>query len=536
MDFLDYRNNLRNLSIFRINLLKNTYKKDSRLREKMYELIKESINSDESALELAKAEKDVGSVVDAISELSLEETMKLGTRFKKFPIGCDLTEVVVGTCASDLEKMELFGNCMLANMIGAPIHICAYAFSDIAEKYGQRGVEIMEEVYNITDVPLDLDHFGKYGAMRLPKHITGCGGDCYNKGPSFTECPRGRIHERLIDKEKAEEMDKEKWVQLSSSVAINLSSEQSHEGHAAPLEEAEDLANLAKKYGKGLEAIMFVGDGYDELITGFSKAIEMGVDVFVIEGGPFNRCENTNESFAKAIAMSRILCPGKVVATNGAYESECRAGLRSGLNVIITGFPKNHHGYMCGFEPGTARRGKFGLPRVIEIMNEEIKAGPTRVPVQREELLALTHAVKLAGPENIYPKTIGSFTVGDAHWATIQNSKMYKEMHLPKTLDEIANSVNGSTVSLHGGRFVSWLVAKELDKKGVEEIIITDSNPWIEKVTVDNLQEELNATVIKGHADDESAGTIAKESIVTTTIPQIHNAIRSKIPHAVNII
>ena len=103
MDFLDYRNNLRNLSIFRINLLKNTYKKDSRLREKMYELIKESINSDESALELAKAEKDVGSVVDAISELSLEETMKLGTRFKKFPIGCDLTEVVVGTCASDLE-------------------------------------------------------------------------------------------------------------------------------------------------------------------------------------------------------------------------------------------------------------------------------------------------------------------------------------------------------------------------------------------------------------------------------------------------
>ena len=502
----------------------------------MYELIKESINSDESALELAKSKKDVVSVVDAISELSLEETMKLGNRFKKFPIGCDLTEVVVGTCASDLEKMELFGNCMLANMIGAPIHICAYAFSDIGEKYGQRGVEIMEEVYNITDVPLDLDHFGKYGAMRFPKHIVGCGGDCYNRGPSFTECPRGRIHERLIDKEKAEEMDKETWVQLSSSVAINLSSEQCNDGHAAPLEEAEDLANLAKKYGKGLEAIMFVGDGYEELIVGFEKAIEMGVDVFVIEGGPFNRCEDTNESFAKAIAMSRILCPGKVVATNGAYESECRAGLRSGLNVIITGFPKNHHGYMCGFEPGTARRGKFGLPRVIKIMNEEIKAGPTRVPVQRDELLALTHAVKLAGPENIYPKTIGSFAIGDAHWATIQNSKMYKEMYLPKTLEEIADSINGNSVSLHGGRFVSWLVAKELDKKGVEEIIITDSNPWVEKVSVENLQEELNATIIQGHADDKNAGHIAKESIVTTTIPQIHNAIKSKIPHAINII
>ena len=48
----------------------------------MYELIKESINSDESALELAKAEKDVVAVVDAISDLSFEDTMKLG-RFGK---------------------------------------------------------------------------------------------------------------------------------------------------------------------------------------------------------------------------------------------------------------------------------------------------------------------------------------------------------------------------------------------------------------------------------------------------------------------
>ena len=60
--------------------------------------------------------------------------------------------------------------------------------------------------------------------------------------------------------------------------------------------------------------------------------------------------------------MARILVPGKVVATNGAYEDECRAGLRAGLNAIITGFPNNHHGYMCGYSPGTARRGIFGLP------------------------------------------------------------------------------------------------------------------------------------------------------------------------------
>ena len=218
----------------------------------MYELIKESINSDESALELAKSKKDVEAVVDAISDLSFEDTMKLGMRFKKFPIGCDLTEIVVGTCASDLSKKDLLGNCLLANMIGAPIHICAYAFSDIAEKYSKRGIEVMEEVYNATDVPLDLDHFGKYGAMRFPKQIVGCGGDCYNQGPSFTECPRGRIHERLTDKEKQEEADKEKWVKLSSSVAINLTSEQCGEAHAAPLDEAMDLAHLAKKYNKGL--------------------------------------------------------------------------------------------------------------------------------------------------------------------------------------------------------------------------------------------------------------------------------------------
>ena len=82
-----------------------------------------------------------------------------------------------------------------------------------------------------------------------------------------------------------------------------------------------------------------------------------------------------------------------------------------------------------------------------------------------------------------------------------------------------------------GKSSVARRVAKELDKKGIDEIIITDSNPWVEQVSVDNLQEDLNATIIRGHADDKGAGKIAKESIVTTTIPQIHNAIKSKIPY-----
>jgi 5,10-methenyltetrahydromethanopterin hydrogenase cofactor biosynthesis protein HmdC len=501
----------------------------------MYDLIRESVNNMDSALELARSKKNVIEIVDAINDLSLSDVIKLGTNFKQFPLGCDLTEVVVGTCASDLEKIDLLGNCILANMIGAPIHICAYAFSDIANKYGMRGVEIMEEVYNLTDVPLDLDHFGKHGAMKFPKEIVKCWGECYNKGPSFTECPRGRIHKRLIDKEVQEEEDKENWIKLSSSVAVNLTSEQGGEGHSAPFEEAEDIAKIAKKYGKGLEAIMFVGDGYDDLITGFKEAINIEADVFVIEGGPFNSSKSPTESFAKAIAMSRILCPGKVVATNGAYENECRIGLRAGLNIIITGFPNNHHGYMCGYSPGSARRGKFGLPRVIKIMNEEIKDSITPIPIQREELLALSKAVKIAGSDNIYPNKIGSFTVGDAHWATLVNSKMYKNMPIEKSLKDILSAVNGKSVALLGGRFLSWVIAKELDKS-VDEIIISDINPWVEKVTIENLQEELTTTIIPGNSNDIDSSSKSDSVIITSTIKGIVDNISKKVPNTLNFL
>ena len=498
----------------------------------MYDLIKEAVHDDAAAIEISKMKKDVGSVVDAISELSLEETMKLGMSFKRFPLGCDLTEVVVGTCASDLELVDLLGNCRLSDMIGAPIHICAYAFSDIGEKFGMTGLEVMKKVHEIVDVPLDLDHFGENGAMRLPRNISGCGGDCYNDGRAFTECPRGRIHERLIDKELEQKDDKEEWVKLSSSVAVNVSSEQTGEAHAAPLREARDVADLAKKYGKGLESIMFVGDGYDEVITGFEKSIELGADVIVVEGGPFNRCENTTESFAKTIAAARILSPGKVVATNGAYEHEVRAGLRSGLNMVITGFPKNHHGYMCGYEPGTARRGKFGLPRVIQIINEEF---PNRgLPAQKHDLLAIATAVKLAGPEYIYPNKIGSYYVGDAHWATLVNSRMYQNIQLKHTLNDIVNLTEGNTVSLHGGRFISWVLAKELDKQ-VDEIIISDVDKWVLDNTINNLQDELNATII-AESDDKVAASQSDFSIASTTMIPIKDNILKKVPNALTIV
>lgn len=498
----------------------------------MYDLIKKAVHDDEAAITISKMDKDVNEVVDAISELTLEETMKLGMQFKRFPLGCDLTEVVTGTCASDLELIDLLGNCRLSDMIGSPIHICAYAFSDIGEKFNMTGFEVMKKVHEIVDVPLDLDHFGENGAMRLPKNISGCGGECYNKGPAFTECPRGRIHERLIDKELEQKDDKEEWIKLSSSVAVNVTSEQTGDGHAAPLKEAEDIAQLAKKYGRGLESIMFVGDGYDEVIVGFEKSIEIGADVMVIEGGPFNRCENTTESFAKTIAAARILAPGKVVATNGAYEHEVRAGLRSGLNMVITGFPKNHHGYMCGYEPGTARRGKFGLPRIIQIINEEF---PNRgLPVQKQDLLAIATAVKLAGPDNIYPNKIGNYHIGDAHWATLVNSRMYQNIQLKHNLNEIVALADGNTISLHGARFISWVIAKELDKY-VDEIIISDIDNWVLRNTVDNLQEALNATII-AEKDDKIASKNADCSIVSSTMISVRNNVLRKIPNALTIV
>ncbi len=489
----------------------------------------------DSALELSKSEKNVNDVVDAVSELSTAEATQLGMNFKKFPLGCDLTEIVVGTCASDLGRDELMGNCMLSNMLGASIHVCAYAFADIAEANNMRGIDILREVRKATDVPLDLDHFGRYGAMRFPREIVKCPGQCYNQGPPFQECPRDRIHARLMDKEEAAQDEREEWIKCSSSVAINVTSAQGGEGHAAPLEEAEEIASLAQEYGKGVEAIMFIGDGYDDLITGFSKALELGADIFVLEGGPFNQSTDRLDSFAKAVAMARILVPGKIVATNGAYEDECRVGLRAGLNAIITGFPSNHHGYMCGYSPGTAKKGNFGLPRVIKIIKEELKPGLTNVPIQRGELEALASSIKAVGPENVYPQKIGDFTLGDAHWAVVPNSPIYEKVEVRRTIQGIHESLTGNSAALIGGRFVSWALARELNND-MDEIIISDKDPWVEKVTVDILNKELSSNVIGASSDDKNASKNADHTIITSTIPGVVRRISRSLDGAITFI
>ncbi len=510
----------------------------------MYELVKEAINDLDAAWELSKLEKDPLKIIDAVSELSRVEAMKLGMNFKTFPLGCDLTEIMAGTCASDLDKIDLMGNSILSDSIGASIHVCAYAFADIAETNGMKPLDLIREVREATDVPMDLDHFGRFGPMRFPREIVKCQGQCYQQGPPFDGCPRDRIHSRLFDKEEDGLADREEWIKLASAVAINVTSVQGGEGHAAPLDEAREVAELARKHGKGIESIMFVGDGYDDLISGFTAALEMGADVFVLEGGPFNKAQNRLDAFARAVAMARILVPGKVVATNGAYEDECRVGLRAGLNAIITGFPQNHHGYMCGYSPKTAKRGNFGLPRVMQIIREEINCGcgcggQTQAPIGKGELEALAASVKVVGPENVYPKKIGDSVLGDAHWVCVAASPLYAKAQVENTVEDIVKMAeNGQikdSVALFGGRFVSWAVAKELDGL-VDQIIISDTDPWVEKVTVNNLRSELKTDIIPANSNDKDAYDNAQSSIITSTIPGLARKLSKNLPGSITLV
>lgn len=505
----------------------------------MQEIIKKAVEDPYAAWEISKMEKDPAEVVEAVSSLSREEAMKLGMNFKRFPVGCDLTEILVGTCASDLDMIDILGNCFLSDTIGASIHVCAYAFADIAEANGMKGIDLFREVRETTEVPLDLDHFGLYGPMRFPKDITGCPGQCYNNGPPFDGCPRDRIHSRLFDREKEALSDKEEWIRLASSVAVNLTCVQGAEGHAAPMNEALEVAELGKKYGKGIEAMMFIGDGYDDLIAGFSTALDIGADVLILEGGPFNCAPDRLDAFARGVAMARILSPGKIVVTNGAYEDECRIGLRAGLNAIITGFPKNHHGYMCGYSPGTAKRGRFGLPRVMQIIREEVERGLTNVPIQKGELEALARAVKVVGPEKVYPQKVGDCAVGDAHWVCLRSTPVYDRVQVKRTATDIARMAAegeiGERVALLGGRFVSWAVAKELDGI-VDSITVADTDPWVETVTAENLRSGLKTEVLTAGSDDRAANNSCDTTIVCTTIPSISEKIAASLGGVITLV
>ncbi len=149
-------------------------------------------------------------------------------------------------------------------------------------------------------------------------------------------------------------------------------------------------------------------------------------------------------------------------------------------------------------------------------------------------MLSLATAVKIAGPNYVYPRKIGSYYVGDAHWATLVNSRMYQNIELKHTLEDIVNLAEGNTIALHGGRFISWVIANELDRH-VDEIIISDVDEWVLKNTVDNLQDALNATVIS-EKDDRVAAKDADFSIASSTMIPVKENVLKKVPNALTIV
>jgi len=161
-------------------------------------MFKSAVNDLNSCVEIRKlverGELKAEEVVDSISNLSLEELIKLGNNFRRFPIGCDLVEIGVGCCASDLTVDQLLDYSVLCDVLGFSIHVCAYAYEDVAERFGTSGVELLKTARDLTDVPMDVDHFGEFGAMRFPEEITTCNGLCYTRGEFIKACPKGRIH------------------------------------------------------------------------------------------------------------------------------------------------------------------------------------------------------------------------------------------------------------------------------------------------------------------------------------------------------
>ena len=63
----------------------------------------------------------------------------------------------------------------------------------------------------------------------------------------------------------------------------------------------------------------------------------------------------------------------------------------------------------------------------------------------------------------------------------------------------------------------------------------SDADPWVQRMTVENLQDALDATIIPGDGDVNSAKQ-ADSSIISSTVPGISNKILNKVPNAFNIV
>uniref|UniRef100_UPI001BD246EA FeGP cofactor biosynthesis family protein n=1 Tax=Methanospirillum sp. TaxID=45200 RepID=UPI001BD246EA len=128
----------------------------------------------------------------------------------------------------------------------------------------------------------------------------------------------------------------------------------------------------------------------------------------------------------------------------------------------------------------------------------------------------LARAVKVVGVENVYPKKIGQTYPGDAHWACLPHTPVYSQVNVLKTVQNIASMALdgqiGDTVALLGGRFVSWAIAIKLDGV-VDNIIISDIDPWVEHVTIDNPRSELQSDKIPANSSNSYAHKMQKRQL-----------------------
>ncbi|WP_456437493.1 5,10-methenyltetrahydromethanopterin hydrogenase cofactor biosynthesis protein HmdC [Desulfurobacterium sp.] len=492
----------------------------------MEEIIEKVLSGDlESKYELMeKGKQNPSALLRALKGLSEEELICLGSSYKEFPFGCDLNEVLVDVVSLKQSLTEIKGGFRLVDRLGFPVHVCSYAVADIAEREGVTPFELMKDLRNLTDMPVDVDHFGKYGPMRYPEEIVKCPADCYRSGKPFNGCPRGRIHKRLENKEKAFSYEKDLWPSVVQSISVSLMAFQKNTSHAAPPEETLSVIEFAKKHGKGVGAIICVGDGEEELAKGIKACVDYKIDEVVIEGGPYNCAGNRVRAFGEAVVMARILSPGKIVATNGQYEDELRFGLKCGLNSVISGFPGNHHAYMSGYMPGEATVTKFGLPKVVEVMAEEVTASPFPVPADRGTTEIIAKSAKFLGLDSIYPfGKIGGIFIGDAHWFLLLTSPLSAKLKLKYSLKALVEELkrrNIKKLGLIGGRFIAWGIAKAV-APFVEEIRISDRDKAVETVTVAHLDKNLPVKIIGCNGYDDTCINNSQVSVVCSFIPSL---------------
>jgi 5,10-methenyltetrahydromethanopterin hydrogenase cofactor biosynthesis protein HmdC len=492
----------------------------------MKELIEGTLAGDfDSKGELIKeGRKKPSELLAAIKSLSDNELEKLGTELKKFPFGCNVVEVLVDVVSLKQSLEEIRGAFKLVDRLGFPVHVCSYVVGDLAEREGKTPFELIRELRKLTDLPIDADHFGKYGPMRYPEYISTCPAYCYKEGKKFNGCPRGRIHKRLIEKEKKYEKEREEWTKVVQSISVSLMSFQKNTSHSASKKETLEVIKLAKEKRKGVGAIICVGNGEDELLNGLVACIENDIDEIVIEGGPYNTSHKRVRSFGEAVVMARIFSKGKIVASNGQYEDELRFGLKCGLNSVITGFPGNHHAYMSGYFPKDISTDRFGLPKIIEIMSSEIKSSPFPIPSDRKTLEIIAASAKFLGFDFIYPSfKLDDISLGDAHWFLTLSAPLSKSVNVNFTLASLKEFLIDKKIKrlgIIGTRFLSWGIVSFLSNE-IEEIYLSDKSTFVEEATFKVLTKTLPLKIFRCHGDDKMCIEKSDMVVLASFIPRL---------------